>query len=421
METNNGRRRKPTPETERNPLTSNRRFVHSISQESSEEKQAAPPTSTTTLYSRKVGGRQTPPNRPSSRGGPEDRRPGDEDLQYHSVRNSPGTDDEATLTSVRQIMRTSPTPGVAEETLPPTEEAPSVLRTASSSSYDTNRHRAPRPPQPRQPTHQYQEMDVYDEIRGRNSQRSTPTRPVHDLRDDADTFDFSTGDGFDDEEDNDDDSVTRERKKRDAERKAMERIADGYVEGDDSNSPLLNKSDLEHYRKALDTPAVKTAAALVTVATAGAFVMGGPGLLVGAATVCIGVGVMQIPEKERNNVGDKVNKALHNAQESALRASETLSSTCLASCTGDKGAEQVCCANEGIDTASVSLHEGSVRSDKNPTDRQDKSGALPGFITTDARPSSSPTQSYKNRRVACLRTGASIVAFSVCDLFLHAD
>jgi hypothetical protein len=56
------------------------------------------------------------------------------------------------------------------------------------------------------------------------------------------------------------------------------------------------------------------------------------GLLVGAAAVGIGVGVMQIPEEQRVHVKNKAVKAVHQAHESAISASEAISTSCATSC-----------------------------------------------------------------------------------------
>jgi thiamine monophosphate kinase len=65
------------------------------------------------------------------------------------------------------------------------------------------------------------------------------------------------------------------------------------------------------------------------------------GLLVGAAAVGIGVGMMQIPEAERNNLQAKAHKTMSNLHDKALDASDSLSSSCTTTYNDSGVAEQL--------------------------------------------------------------------------------
>jgi len=203
--------------------------------------------------------------------------------------SEPPTDDEVTLTSVRQIMQ----PG----------EGGGLIMSASSSTIETDGKDVP-------PT---------------NTQAFLTARAA--LGDDERTFDYGERDDGDD-----DASVTYEQRKE-AARKAKEaektRKA-GFVHN--AANPLLNTEDVSYYRQTFHTPAAKVTGGLVAAGTVGCLLLGPVGLLVGAAAVGIGVGIMQIPEEQRAHVKDKAVKTVHQAKESAVNASEVLSSSCAAGC-----------------------------------------------------------------------------------------
>jgi len=72
-----------------------------------------------------------------------------------------------------------------------------------------------------------------------------------------------------------------------------------------------------------------TAAFYVTSAVAAGFAAMGPvGLLLGAASVGIAAGVMQIPEEQRENVSNKAASTIRQMHVSVQKASEVLSSSC---------------------------------------------------------------------------------------------
>lgn len=204
---------------------------------------------------------------------------------------SPGepTDDEVTLTSVRQIMQ--PEGG--------------IMHSASSSTIETDGE------------------PIKNPVTMQTNTQAFLTRSALGGADDERTFDYGEWD------DRDDGSVTYEQRKE-AEKKAKEAKGRGFV--DDTNSPLLNTEDVSYYRQTLDTPAAKVTAGIVLAGTVGCIILGPVGLLVGAAAVGIGVGVMQIPEEQREHVKNKAVKAVHQAHESAVSASEAISTSCAASC-----------------------------------------------------------------------------------------
>jgi len=75
----------------------------------------------------------------------------------------------------------------------------------------------------------------------------------------------------------------------------------------------------------------QTAAGVAAAATLGCVMIGPMGLLVGAAAVGIGVGVMQIPEEQREVMNRKADKAFKKVSDTAFQASESLSNSCATS------------------------------------------------------------------------------------------
>jgi hypothetical protein len=236
------------------------------------------------------------------------------------------------------------------------------------------------------------------------------------MDDDDRTFDYG---------DRDDDSngsasyATRRRKE--AERRARDAASVSEAKGtelapdanDTGESPLINKDDVEHYTKSLDTPAMKIGAGVVGAATVGCFCLGPVGLLVGAAAVGIGVGMMQIPEAERNNLQAKAQKAMSDFHDKAVDASDTLSSSCAATYNDSGVAEHLPQCLSGSETV-IKDHD-STRSDKvrgGATDGSSVKGApkpssLPGPQQELGNPSA-PAQNndrLRNKKVAYLRNG----------------
>lgn len=233
------------------------------------------------------------------------------------------TDDEVTLTNVRQLVETAreatlkhPLPGQPRESseyymetkLHP-QSHPRLERTCSSSDEGESRL-APNLSKDSQTT-----PDI----------SSFYERNPRLLRDDDDTYDYGARDNATTDEGSQGSLSYTERmwrKDRDA-RRAAAAAAQAEMEG-----PFMKHDDVEHYRKAVDTPLGRTAIGVAVAATAGCFVLGPVGLLLGAAAVGIGHGYMQIPEEERSNMNSKASLAFNKFQESALHASDKLSSTC---------------------------------------------------------------------------------------------
>ena len=78
----------------------------------------------------------------------------------------------------------------------------------------------------------------------------------------------------------------------------------------------------------LSKPNVKTALGVAAAATVGAALFGPVGVLVGAASVGIGIGVMQIPEEQRSNAASHASSSLEKARAVALDVSESLGKSC---------------------------------------------------------------------------------------------
>eukprot|EP00985_Skeletonema_marinoi_P006738 scaffold2933_cov176-Skeletonema_marinoi.AAC.3 len=78
----------------------------------------------------------------------------------------------------------------------------------------------------------------------------------------------------------------------------------------------------------LNKPNVKTALGVAAAATIGAAILGPVGVLVGAASVGIGIGVMQIPEEQRSNAASHASTSFEKAKTVALDISESVGKSC---------------------------------------------------------------------------------------------
>ena len=308
--------------------------------------------------------------------------------QHSFIRHSPvdPTDDEATLTSVRQIMHAPIIPTLHMiDSVQIDQPDNTMIRTTSSSSYDTESSRL-----------------LFD-----NSPPSSTRVPP--ARDDE-TFDYGDRDDYDSEQEysvvfDQDDSVGFEEKRQAA-------AAYQKKESMEESSPLLTRADVEHYCRSLDTPVMKTAVGIVVAGTLGILILGPVGLLVGTATVGIGVGVMQIPEEQRNNVQAKATAALQRAHESALNASDALSSTCAVSCheANKKLPMEMKQCFVSDESATVDT-EASIQRSESVKKGDDRS--VKGSVVMYEKPS--PGQS-KNRRVACGRNGRILSVLQIYGL-----
>jgi hypothetical protein len=236
---------------------------------------------------------------------------------------------------------------------------PGLLRTASSSDYDTDGDLSKASRQSARmldgPSHS-QVTDVNEFFSNSRFSQPPNRNALHSLQhvhgqhnsntnnrridDDERTFDYG---------DRDDDSTGSasyaRRHRKEAERRVRlggDTEEDKEEEQDMSNNgskgktssesgvpPLLSKEDLEQYRKSMENPAMRLGAGVVGVATVGCIAWGPVGLLVGVAAVGLGFGIMQIPEEERNKIQEKAEKAVHDFHEKAVDMSESLSSSCM--------------------------------------------------------------------------------------------
>lgn len=218
-----------------------------------------------------------------------------------------------------------------------------VMARSSSSDYDTDGDRS------RGPSAIFSHQVINEQ--SMSASQMTPDvaaffekQPGHsrfsNTKDDDDTYDYSARDGnvfesktFDSHREDDVDSQgsmsytkRREKETKAKEEEARKKAAAAAKAG--MENPFVHQDDVEHYRKTLDRPELKTGLGVVAAATIGCVVLGPVGLLVGAAAVGIGVGVMQIPEEQRSNMCDKAAEAVKGAHESAVHASEALSQSC---------------------------------------------------------------------------------------------
>jgi hypothetical protein len=123
-----------------------------------------------------------------------------------------------------------------------------------------------------------------------------------------------------------------QRRQKEVKEKEARNAAVAAAKAKMDDGPFVQTEDVEHYRKTLSTPIAKTAMGVAGAATLGCILLGPVGLLVGAAVVGIGIGAMQIPEEQRSHMQDKASETMKSAQESAFNASETFSSSCASKC-----------------------------------------------------------------------------------------
>lgn len=140
---------------------------------------------------------------------------------------------------------------------------------------------------------------------------------------DDETYDYG------DRDDDSQRSLSYEQRRLKEERERNARKAAAAAARAEMEGPFIKTDDVDRYRRTLDTPLSRTAVGVAGAATIGCMLMGPVGLLVGAAAVGIGIGYMQIPAEERQNMNDKASEAVRHAQESAFQASEKLSNSCV--------------------------------------------------------------------------------------------
>ncbi len=393
------------------------------------------------------------------------------------------TDDEATLTSVRRVVearqeeysadllrdatptkQSTPWSQVdgsnmesrrrASTLSPPTtareaygeekSDKPSdMLRTASSSDYDSDQDASPMLKKQQQ---QQQLLQANGQQRQQPPQRDVASTPDWtEIPDVNGFFSRSRSSGFvhhsdsnrAEDEDSYGDSPSSlsyaERMRRATElKKKNARNGDKNPEG--GESPLLNKDDFEHYRQQLDNSSTKIAAGVIGCAAVGCLVLGPVGLLLGPAAVGIGFGFMQIPEEHRNNMRDKAAKAFESAQQSALNASDTISQSCAVTYK-DSGVsahippDMSRCFTSTEDAPRHERRAGDEDEDEHSPVASDNKGEGPlganakGKSTTKGisgsdNHASPPPSKIRNKKVACLRNGELEFICSYCERFV---
>ena len=337
---------------------------------------------------------------------------------------------------------------------------PAILRTASSSSYDTDGDISKTSRQSARlldgPSNS-QVTDVNDFFS--NSRFSQPNRNSKNamntiqyayyqnnnnrrVDDDERTFDYG-----DKDDDSNGSTSYAKRRRSEAERRVM-LGADGHgqqqevhmANNDDENNGdskpegiplLLSKEDMEQYTKTMDNPAMKLGAGVVGVATVGCLAFGPVGLLVGVAAVGLGFGVMQIPEEERNKIQAKAEEAAKNLQEKAIDASEKMTSACMTTCKDSGVAEHLphCLSGtEGVDkdhesTSSEHRRQAGGNVDAAKNIKRTNHHAHPTVSPTGPQVESAPSMPMKqqhdrvrSKRVACLRNARIIPAAQIHGL-----
>jgi hypothetical protein len=344
-------------------------------------------------------------------------------------------------------------------------------RSSSSSDYETDHSRAPHPAtartthaaataaalaRPSSSSHRYTERALKNEPTFSNMSASQMTPDVaaffdqssrsksRSMRDD-DTYDYGDQDDDDDNEDDDANvhletdsqgSLSYEQRRLKMERESVARAAAVAAAQAELDGPFMQPDDVEHYRQVVDTPLGRTVAGAAAAATIGCILLGPVGLSLGLAAVGIGVGYMQIPKEQRQNMTSKVTDAMNSAQESALDASDKLSSSCMASYKESGIAEHVpvemetCCASlagmdGGIPPSKGDDDDDSVVLEGATRDVMDEYGNMVGPKANDKRKGNTPTQNSwhrdKKEKVSCLRKGTigwRIVWFSCFCIYI---
>jgi type II secretory pathway pseudopilin PulG len=158
--------------------------------------------------------------------------------------------------------------------------------------------------------------------------------------------------------------------------------------------------------------------------------LGPAGVIIGAASVGLGVGVLQMPEEQRENINQKAAKAIEQAHDTVKTASESLSNSCAVACENTRVGEKYpevteCCSQvdpqKSNDTGKWDSHpDDFIFGDSNKNNSFDASSAMDegGGSTIASKPKASRVMDGKkrqtsafpkindgNRRVACMRKG----------------
>ena len=218
---------------------------------------------------------------------------------------------------------------------PPVTTGSSSYLTASSSEYDTDKDSGGNPSS--LSNDNGDTLSPQHNNKGNNNQNHFPyysrTKPHHRAEDDDKTFDYGSRDDTDSYSAGSGSYAARRQKEAERRRKALAeaQLADSSQASNaqKGESTLINKEDVEHFKKSLDSPAMRIGAGVAGAATLGV-VVGPVGLLVGAAVVSIGFSLSQIPEEDRNRMQESAKESFQDFQEKACDATETLGNTCAA-------------------------------------------------------------------------------------------
>jgi hypothetical protein len=209
----------------------------------------------------------------------------------------------------------------------------------------------------------------------------------------------------------------RARRKAAAEAKASDADNRNPFSSMGLQNPFEKNEQVEQFRKKYDTPTNRAAAGVAVASTVGFLILGPVGLLVGAATVGIGAGVMQIPEEQRSNMCVKASEAVHGAHQTAIACTESLSNSCATTyensvadhvpaemkscCTAiDEEVNKVVASSKGVVDGDGFRADPSVKDAVNQAELQ-------GNKSRDGNLNNSPNHRFRNKKnkVACLREG----------------
>jgi hypothetical protein len=152
-------------------------------------------------------------------------------------------------------------------------------------------------------------------------------------------------------------------------------------------------------------------------------VLGPAGLLAGVAVVGLGLGAMQIPEKEREKIQAKVEKTVRKVHAKAVDATESLSNSC-ATTYEEYGMAEHLPPCLSLATEQGNKEHESTRSDKripgkahDESKTQSKNGPKQPGAPPLAQEASHPRLEHensvdrpRNKKVACLRNGKFVMA-----------
>lgn len=344
-------------------------------------------------------------------------------------------DHRAATTTVGEEKKTDTMHVADHERQTNTYKMSRLARSSSSSDYETDASRDHNHAVTNSQRHHRERVLKTPTLSNMSASQMTPDMAMffeqthskaRSVRDD-DTYDYGDRDADDVEgddvegEDDDNDSqrsLSYEQRRQKLAREHEARVAAVAAAKAEMDGPFMQQDDVEHYRKAVDTPLGRTAAGVAAAATLGCLLLGPVGLLVGAAAVGIGVGYMQIPEEQRRNMNNKATEAFRNAQESAVDASEMLSNSCAAGYR-DSGLsdhvpveiETFCTSMAGIDESGIPNAGDNDLSvaDENESRDLEGNGNNGGPKAHDKRKGGTPTHSNwlrdKKGKVSCLRKG----------------